>query len=98
MLFAVSKICRARTGSGAKSAGLLDVNGVLYGTTEDGGTADQGTVFSFDPSSRVQKVVYSFCTQQSCADGDSSSRGADRYERNALRHDVRGRKRFRLQR
>jgi|HubBroStandDraft_5_1064220.scaffolds.fasta_scaffold18820_2 uncharacterized repeat protein (TIGR03803 family) len=30
-------------------AGLLNVNGTLYGTTEDGGLSNQGTVFSLSP-------------------------------------------------
>jgi uncharacterized repeat protein (TIGR03803 family) len=30
-------------------AGLVDVGGTLYGTTPDGGTYDEGTVYSFSP-------------------------------------------------
>lgn len=41
-------------------AGLLDVSGVLYGTTASGGAHNAGTVFSFNPATRVQTVVYSF--------------------------------------
>ncbi len=33
----------------APLSGLIDINGILYGTTEDGGTYDGGTVYSFSP-------------------------------------------------
>jgi|SRR5215469_12144001 len=55
-------------------AGLLDVNGTLYGTTEYGGNGCHGggcgTVFSFDPGTGAEKVLYSFCSQQDCPDGN----------------------------
>jgi uncharacterized repeat protein (TIGR03803 family) len=41
-------------------AGLVDVNGTLYGTTEVGGTHDDGAVFSVDPTTGAETVVYSF--------------------------------------
>lgn len=44
-------------------AGLTNVNGIFYGTTRDGGLYEVGTVFSFDPSSRSAKVLYSFNNQ-----------------------------------
>jgi uncharacterized repeat protein (TIGR03803 family) len=55
-------------------ASLIDVNGVLYGTTAYGGNAGCdtlgcGTVFSLDPQTGVENVVYAFCGQQNCADG-----------------------------
>jgi uncharacterized repeat protein (TIGR03803 family) len=40
-------------------AGLIDVDGTLYGTTLNGGTNNLGTVFSITPSGS-EKVVYSF--------------------------------------
>jgi len=40
-------------------AGLLNVNGTLYGTTTGGGTSDNGTVFSITPSGK-ESVVYRF--------------------------------------
>ncbi|HTT83704.1 MAG TPA: choice-of-anchor tandem repeat GloVer-containing protein [Rhizomicrobium sp.] len=52
---------------------LIDVNGVLYGTTSLGGSdrsACCGTVFSFDLSTGVERVLYSFCSQPNCADGE----------------------------
>ena len=66
-------------GSGADGkypeAGLTDVNGTLYGTTDDGGGSNTncyygcGTVFSLDPATGAETVVYSLCTQQNCTDG-----------------------------
>jgi uncharacterized repeat protein (TIGR03803 family) len=50
-------------------ASLIDVNGTLYGTTGNGGSFGNGTVFSFDPNTGTEKVLYSFCEQQNCADG-----------------------------
>ena len=41
------------------NAGLIDVNGTLYGTTEDGGAKDGGTVFSITPSGK-ETVLHSF--------------------------------------
>lgn len=59
--------------------GPIDVSGKLYGTTFDGGTGNCqggcGTVFQVDPNTGNEKVLYSFCTQQNCADG------ADPYSR-----------------
>ncbi|MFY9720734.1 MAG: choice-of-anchor tandem repeat GloVer-containing protein [Candidatus Cybelea sp.] len=40
-------------------AGLIDVNGTLYGTTSAGGTYDDGTVFSMSTTG-AEKVLYSF--------------------------------------
>ncbi|HEX4080588.1 MAG TPA: choice-of-anchor tandem repeat GloVer-containing protein [Rhizomicrobium sp.] len=51
-------------------ASLIDVNGTLYGTTETGGASEVGTVFSVNPTTGAETVVYSFCSQQECADGD----------------------------
>jgi uncharacterized repeat protein (TIGR03803 family) len=57
-------------------AGLIDVGGILYGTTTGGGANCQrndfggcGTVFALDPSSGKETVLYSFCTQKKCRDG-----------------------------
>jgi uncharacterized repeat protein (TIGR03803 family) len=40
-------------------AGLLDVNGTLYGTTQYGGAYDQGTVFSITAKGK-ERVLHSF--------------------------------------
>jgi uncharacterized repeat protein (TIGR03803 family) len=48
-------------GDGAlPSAGLLYSGGLLYGTTNDVGASGNGTVFSIDPSTKAETVVYSF--------------------------------------
>jgi uncharacterized repeat protein (TIGR03803 family) len=52
-------------------AGLIDVNGKLYGTTSVGGRSAHGTVFSIDLKTGSEKVAYSFCSKNGCADGDS---------------------------
>lgn len=57
-------------------ASLIDVRGTLYGTSYSGGAGcyngefcGQGTVFSINPSTGVETVVYSFCSRQNCRDG-----------------------------
>src|SRR5271155_2101682 len=42
------------------SAGLISANGLLYGTTAYGGPSGDGTVFSIDPASGAETVLYSF--------------------------------------
>jgi len=56
-------------------AGLIDVKGILYGTTRSGGAGDWGTVFELDPNTDVEAVLYSFCSQQKCADGSEPFAG-----------------------
>jgi uncharacterized repeat protein (TIGR03803 family) len=51
-------------------AGLIDVNGTLYGTTYSGGTHDAGTVFSVNLTTGAETVVYSFCSRKNCSDGE----------------------------
>ena len=53
-------------------AGLISVNGALYGTTPEGGsgTNDVGTVFAIDPTNGAERVLYSFCSKQYCTDGE----------------------------
>ncbi len=41
-------------------AGLIESGGVLYGTTNFGGSAGQGTVFAFDPAGNAERVIHSF--------------------------------------
>jgi uncharacterized repeat protein (TIGR03803 family) len=41
-------------------AGLLDVNGTMFGTTGGGGSAGSGTVFSLNPSTGAETVLYTF--------------------------------------
>lgn len=39
---------------------LTEFRGMLYGVTKQGGAADSGTVFSIDPETGAEAVVYSF--------------------------------------
>lgn len=50
-------------------ASLIEVKGTFYGTTYGGGTHGFGTVFALDQKTGAEKVLYSFCAQQNCADG-----------------------------
>jgi uncharacterized repeat protein (TIGR03803 family) len=52
-------------------AALINVKGTLYGTTFLGGAEGGGTVFSLDPSTGAETVLYAFCSQQNCADGEA---------------------------
>lgn len=54
-------------------AGLIDVQGTLYGTTLAGGSQGVGTVFSVDPATGAEKIVYSF--QNNGSDGQSPVAG-----------------------
>src|SRR5438094_404060 len=50
----IYSFCSQRSGNACPDgslpeASLIDVNGILYGTTTEGGGADDGTVFSIDP-------------------------------------------------
>ncbi len=48
-------------GDGANPYGaLIDVGGILYGTTAFGGTSGNGTVFKIHPATKAETVVYSF--------------------------------------
>jgi uncharacterized repeat protein (TIGR03803 family) len=63
------------TDGAAPQAGLIDVDGTLYGTTGGGGLDSDcesgcGTVFALDPKTGVERVIYSFCSQQNCTDGE----------------------------
>ncbi len=47
---------------------IMDASGNLYGVTEGGGTAREGTVFRLVPDGTQSKleVLYSFCSQANC--------------------------------
>lgn len=65
---------QADCADGAEPAGsLIAANGILYGTTQAGGAGKGGTVFSIDPSTGTETVLYSFCRKQNCADGSYPS-------------------------
>ncbi len=45
---------------GEYSGSLMNVGGILYGTTAVGGPELSGTVFKFDPSTGTKTIIYSF--------------------------------------
>ncbi len=47
---------------------VLAIDGYFYGTTENGGAHDDGTVFKVSPQGKIT-TVYSFCAQVNCTDG-----------------------------
>jgi len=51
------------------AGGLIAVSGELYGTTEGGGSAYDGTVFKVNPSSGAESVLHSFNCCSSVKDG-----------------------------
>jgi uncharacterized repeat protein (TIGR03803 family) len=56
-------------------AGLVQgFDGNLYGTTEDGGGDNYGTLFRITPAGALD-TLYSFCAKAGCADGSAPSAG-----------------------
>jgi uncharacterized repeat protein (TIGR03803 family) len=53
---------------------VFDLKGNLYGTTESGGAHSGGVVFKLTPEGRYI-VLYSFCAQTNCTDGDEPVAG-----------------------
>jgi uncharacterized repeat protein (TIGR03803 family) len=51
------------------NATVISVNDQLYGTTTGGGDYGGGTVYSFNPTTGAENVIYSFCSKQNCVDG-----------------------------
>ena len=41
-------------------ARLINVNGMLYGTTTSGGANAAGTIFSFNPATGIEQILYTF--------------------------------------
>lgn len=59
-------------------AGLHSWGGLgnaLYGTTNQGGANGAGVVFSVDPATGAETVLYPFCSQPKCADGSAPAGG-----------------------
>ena len=49
---------------------VLGSDGNLYGTTQYGGAANEGTIFRMTPSGTL-KTLYSFCSKSNCVDGST---------------------------
>src|SRR3974390_650174 len=47
---------------------MQTVNGNFYGTTYEGGAANDGTIFQLTPNG-VLTTLHSFCSEANCADG-----------------------------
>jgi uncharacterized repeat protein (TIGR03803 family) len=47
----------------------------MYNTTAEGGSSGDGTVFALNSNTGAESVVYSFCSQQNCADGETPIAG-----------------------
>ena len=60
-------------GSSPNGALIFDAVGNLYGTTTSGGANGYGVVFELSPtpSGWTESVLYSFCAQANCADGQA---------------------------
>lgn len=60
------------TNGRAPAAGVLidSQNATLYGTTSVGGPSDGGTVFEIEAPAN-ETVLYNFCSQPNCTDGES---------------------------
>jgi uncharacterized repeat protein (TIGR03803 family) len=56
------------------SSPVQGTNGDLYGTTDQGGASDAGTIFRITPAG-VLTTLYSFCAQPNCSDGEYPTAG-----------------------
>lgn len=55
------------TSDGRYPGGLIEMNGILYGTTGGGGSSGSGTVFSIDPATGAETILHTFADDR--ADG-----------------------------
>jgi uncharacterized repeat protein (TIGR03803 family) len=90
--------CKGEFCAGGVDAGsLIDINGTLNGTTYFGGKHDYGTVFSLNPTTGAETVLYSFCRRTNCTDGSApdglidvngtlygTTRGGSAYDRSTV--------------
>jgi uncharacterized repeat protein (TIGR03803 family) len=68
-----------RDGATSRAGLIMDGSGHLYGTTFNGGAYGEGTVFELTPNAAKTKwnetVLYSFCADVGCIDGDAPLAG-----------------------
>jgi len=62
-------------GSAPNSLLMMAADGNYYGTTTGGGANNTGAIFQFNPRTSTYQVLYSFCSQTACADGQSPYSG-----------------------
>jgi uncharacterized repeat protein (TIGR03803 family) len=81
----MATVCSAQTfkklvdfsgANGAYAYGSLvqGTDGNFYGTTENGGTSDDGTVYKMTPEGTVT-TIYNFCSETDCRDGSEPLAG-----------------------
>jgi uncharacterized repeat protein (TIGR03803 family) len=68
---------------------ILATNGNFYGTTEQGGLEDAGTIFKITPAGKLT-TLYSFCAQYQCDDGGRPCRGTGSSRQRKLLRDHTG--------
>ncbi len=71
VLYSFCSQANCADGNGPAAGLIEDASGNLYGTTESGGANTYGTVFKLAQSGGgyTETVLYSFCSESSCADG-----------------------------
>ena len=63
---------RSAADGGGPQGRLINIGGLLYGTTENGGANKDGVVFSIDPTSGAETVIHAFA---SASDGKQPKAG-----------------------
>jgi uncharacterized repeat protein (TIGR03803 family) len=76
VLYSFCSLANCLDGAGSHAGLTQDAAGNLYGTTHGGGANanGQGTVFKVDTTGH-ETVLYSFCSQSNCADGQNPLAG-----------------------
>ncbi|SRR5579862_278345 len=73
-IYRFCQLKRCLDGRGGDGTLVFDTQGNIYGTTYGGGSAGKGVAYELSPSQRdhewTQKVLYNFCSQPNCADGN----------------------------
>ena len=71
-VYSFGSLASPRDGANQPNGPLVIKNGLLYGTSSTGGSQSYGTIFSFDPKTNTETVLYSF---QSLPDGQNPTSG-----------------------